>query len=192
MKIQCKKYFNSFIFASVAMMLWTSISPVLAQSQNLRFQEIKQNRECDTITITARLLGDFKIDTDGSSTNVFFTMSDGRVIPLGKESGNLSADEIASVYIYRPNRSEDLFIEITNPSVESKTETSTKDFTAGKILYIVDGMELIEKHVHQIPPTDILNITVLKDKSAVEQYGKKPEEYEGVILIETRRANFED
>ncbi|TVQ93077.1 MAG: hypothetical protein EA393_02635 [Bacteroidetes bacterium] len=191
MKTYSGRIVNCFIIASVAIILFTGISPVIGQNQNQRFQEILQDRERETITITAQLFGDIKFDADETS-NVFFIMHDGKVIPMGKESGNLSADEIASVYIYRPGRSKDLFIEITDPSEKSKTETSTQDFPAGRILYIVDGMELMEKHVHKIPPKDILNITVLKDASAAEKYGKTPDEIEGVIIIETRRAKFNE
>lgn len=120
MKTQCKSIVNLFIFASVVMMLWMGINPISGQSQNLQFQEIKQNRERDTITVTARLLGDFKFDTDGSSSNVFFTLLDGRVIHLGIQTENFSAEEIASVYIYRPNRKKDLVVEIETHQVKSE------------------------------------------------------------------------
>jgi hypothetical protein len=191
MKTYSRNLATSLFIASFAMILITCISPVMGQNQNQRLHEILQDRERETIQITAKLFGDIQFDADENS-NVFFMMRDGRVIVMGKESGNLSADEIASVYIYRPNRSKDLFIEITGPSEDSKTETSTQGLPAGRILYIVDGMELLEKHVKNIPPTDIVNITVLKNDSAVEQYGKKAEEYDGVILIETRRAKLLD
>lgn len=108
-----------FIFASVVMMLWVGINPISGQSQNLQFHDIKQNRERDTITVTARLLGDFKFDTDGSSSNVFFTMLDERVIHLGIQTENFSAEEIVSVYIYRPNRKKDLVVEIETHQVKS-------------------------------------------------------------------------
>lgn len=52
MKTHSKSIINFFVFASIAMMLWMSIKPISAQTQNLPLQEIKQNRERDTITIT--------------------------------------------------------------------------------------------------------------------------------------------
>ena len=52
------------------------------------------------------------------------------------------------------------------------------------VLYILDGKEISAKDMKEIKPTTIENITVLKDKSAIELYGEKGKN--GVILITTK------
>ena len=200
MKTHYKSLVNFFIFAPVAIVLWASINPILGQTQNLQLQEIKQTRERDTITIAARLFGDFKFDAEEASSNVFFTMHDGRVIPLGFQSGNFSAEEIASVYIYRPDRKKDLVIEISVlPENESKDTHPADDqserlpFEPGsnKIIYVLDGEIVDYKLISILSPQRIKMVNVLKGEAAVEKYKDKMKDKEGVIEIETHQVKFE-
>ncbi|MBS9765937.1 MAG: carboxypeptidase-like regulatory domain-containing protein [Flavobacteriaceae bacterium] len=52
-------------------------------------------------------------------------------------------------------------------------------------LVIVDGKEVPHKDLNKIPAESIKDITVLKDKSAIEKYGKKGEN--GVIIVTTKK-----
>jgi beta-lactamase regulating signal transducer with metallopeptidase domain len=53
-------------------------------------------------------------------------------------------------------------------------------------LYIYDGVKMSNDEIGKINPNNIADITVLKDKSAVEMYGKEGED--GVIIINSKDA----
>lgn len=200
MKTHYKSLVTFFIFASVAIVLYTGITPISGQTQNLQLQEIKQNRERDTITITARLFGDFKFDADEASSNVFFTMHDGRVIPLGFQSDNFSAEDIASVYIYRPDRKKDLVIEISVlPENESKDTHPADDQSerlpfepaSNKVIYVLDGKIVDYEMISILSPQRIKMVNVLKGEAAVEKYKDIMKDKEGVIEVVTHQVKFE-
>lgn len=52
-------------------------------------------------------------------------------------------------------------------------------------LYILDGKEITSEQMEAIQPSDIDTVTVLKDKSATDKYGKKGEN--GVIVISLKK-----
>ena len=54
-------------------------------------------------------------------------------------------------------------------------------------LVILDGEEVSYEIIHTIDPENIANVSVLKDREAIDQYGEKGEN--GVILIETKDNN---
>ena len=192
MKTQLRSIFTYFIIVFAAMVLMTAKTSVFGQSQNQRLQEILQESERETITITAQIFGDIQFDSFETPPNIFFILQDDTVIRLGDESGKLTAEEVASVYIYRPNRKKDLIIEIKPVDDEDTADEKSEVEPEKRILYIVDGIELLEEHVHNIPPNNIKSISILKGDSAAEKYGKNPEEIKRIIVIETKSANFGD
>ena len=65
------------------------------------------------------------------------------------------------------------------------TARRTEDFSAGKPLYIIDGVELNQDQpLNTLNPNNIENINVLKGESAQAAYGEKGKN--GVIIITTR------
>lgn len=56
-----------------------------------------------------------------------------------------------------------------------------------KILYVVDGQIKDGADLQFIKPEDIESMSVLKDKAAIEKFGKDAEGKEGVIIIEMKK-----
>lgn len=54
------------------------------------------------------------------------------------------------------------------------------------VLYVLDGKEISGKEFNEVKPENIDNITVLKDKSAIELYGEKGKN--GVVIISTKKG----
>lgn len=54
------------------------------------------------------------------------------------------------------------------------------------ILVLIDGVEKPEMPLNEIDPNSIASISILKDKSAIEQYGVKAKN--GVILVTTKQG----
>lgn len=52
-------------------------------------------------------------------------------------------------------------------------------------LYIIDGKEVSKDEITKMDPDKIESVTVLKDKNAIEKYGKKAKD--GVIIIKTKK-----
>src|SRR5690606_4173235 len=65
-----------------------------------------------------------------------------------------------------------------NPVAEIKID-SNKD-----ILFVIDGKEISAEESKKLNPHDIENITILKDKNAIEKYGSKAKD--GVIIVTTK------
>ena len=80
----------------------------------------------------------------------------------------------------------------TDPQIKSETKGEIKGITTiakngeSKILYIYDGVKMSNEEIGKINPNNIADITVIKDKSAVEMYGKEGED--GVIIINSKDA----
>lgn len=80
----------------------------------------------------------------------------------------------------------------TDPQIKSETKGEIKGITTiakngeSKILYIYDGVKISNEEIGKINPNNIADITVIKDKSAVEMYGKEGED--GVIIINSKDA----
>ena len=80
----------------------------------------------------------------------------------------------------------------TDPQIKTETKGEIKGITTiakngdSKILYIYDGVKMSNEEIGKINPNNIADITVLKDKSAVEMYGKEGED--GVIIINSKDA----
>lgn len=80
----------------------------------------------------------------------------------------------------------------TAPQIKSETKGEIKGITTiakngeSKILYIYDGVKMSNEEIGKINPNNIADITVIKDKSAVEMYGKEGED--GVIIINSKDA----
>lgn len=83
----------------------------------------------------------------------------------------------------------------TAPQIKSETKGEIKGITTiakngeSKILYIYDGVKMSNEEIGKINPNNIADITVIKDKSAVEMYGKEGED--GVIIINSKDASKE-
>ena len=83
----------------------------------------------------------------------------------------------------------------TDPQIKSETKGEIKGITTiakngeSKILYIYDGVKMSNEEIGKINPNNIADITVIKDKSAVEMYGKEGED--GVIIINSKDASKE-
>lgn len=80
----------------------------------------------------------------------------------------------------------------TDPQIKSETKGEIKGITTivkegeSRILYIYDGVKMSNEEIGKINPNNIADITVIKDKSAVEMYGKEGED--GVIIINSKDA----
>ena len=80
----------------------------------------------------------------------------------------------------------------TAPQIKSETKGEIKGITTiakdgeSRILYIYDGVKMSNEEIGKINPNNIADITVIKDKSAVEMYGKEGED--GVIIINSKDA----
>ena len=80
----------------------------------------------------------------------------------------------------------------TDPQIKSETKGEIKGITTiakngeSKILYIYDGVKMSNEEIGKINPNNIADITVIKDKSAVEMYGKEGQD--GVIIINSKDA----
>lgn len=80
----------------------------------------------------------------------------------------------------------------TDPQIKSETKGEIKGITTiakngeSKILYIYDGVKMSNEEIGKINPNNIADITVIKDKSALEMYGKEGED--GVIIINSKDA----
>ncbi|MFN2396417.1 MAG: hypothetical protein ABR597_12100, partial [Bacteroidales bacterium] len=116
------------------------------------------------------------------------------IIPLGIQSGKFSAEEIASVYIYRPNKKKDLVIEISFTPEEKLTETHSGDdqpsrppfeLASNNTIYVLDG-EIVEYDlIRNLSPQKIKAVNVLKGDAAIEKYPEEMKNKESVIEIET-------
>lgn len=71
-----------------------------------------------------------------------------------------------------------------NIVANNPTRIILKGESSKNLLYIVDGKEINTNDFSKIHPEDIESITVLKDKKAIEKYGKKGKD--GVLLITTK------
>ncbi len=69
------------------------------------------------------------------------------------------------------------------PGATSKTETTAQ--LPANALYILDGKEISREKVQAVNPNSIATIEVLKDETAVRQYGEKGRN--GVIKITTKK-----
>lgn len=80
----------------------------------------------------------------------------------------------------------------TAPQIKSETKGEIKGITTivkdgeSRILYIYDGVKMSNEEIGKINPNNIADITVIKDKSALEMYGKEGED--GVIIINSKDA----
>ena len=80
----------------------------------------------------------------------------------------------------------------TDPQIKTETKGEIKGITTivkdgeSRILYIYDGVKMSNEEIGKINPNNIADITVIKDKSAVEMYGKEGED--GVIIINSKDA----
>ena len=80
----------------------------------------------------------------------------------------------------------------TDPQIKSETKGEIKGITTivkdgeSRILYIYDGVKMSNEEIGKINPNNIADITVIKDKSAVEMYGEEGED--GVIIINSKVA----
>ncbi|MBW6479599.1 MAG: hypothetical protein K0B37_09245 [Bacteroidales bacterium] len=180
--------------------------------------EIRQNQqnkvesERDTIKIKAKVYGDIKIETDGSSSStVFLKMKDGALIPLGSEKATYTDDDIDAVFVHRPKKNTDLLIEISkkpeelpetgmNESTDVKISISPKsepqitdhksdrllmDTPSDKVIYVLDGEIVDYGLISMLSPGRIKTVTVLKGNAAKDKYKDKMIDKEGVIEIVT-------
>ena len=91
----------------------------------------------------------------------------------------------------------------TDPQIKSETKGEIKGITTivkdgetriqlrgvaedKQPLYIYDGVKMSNEEIGKINPNNIADITVIKDKSAVEMYGKEGQD--GVIIINSKDA----
>lgn len=71
--------------------------------------------------------------------------------------------------------------------VEDDQVMTVPDLSAGKIIYVVDGKTTDKDDIGKINPSDIENITVLKDKESVKIYTS--DDVDGVIIINTKEGS---
>ena len=72
----------------------------------------------------------------------------------------------------------------TKEETKVKPTNSESDFYDKKILFIVDGKTVERKVALSLDPNDIETLTVIKKKESILEYTS--EEYDGVIIIETK------
>jgi TonB-dependent SusC/RagA subfamily outer membrane receptor len=97
-----------------------------------------------------------------------------KTIPLCNPA--LGEQKLQAALEAKPQAPTRAIIKICSPSRHS---------LANPPLFILDGMELAKGDSLKIEPRDIESISVLKDKKAIEPYGKKGEN--GVIIITSKK-----
>jgi TonB-dependent SusC/RagA subfamily outer membrane receptor len=114
----------------------------------------------------------------------------------GKDLKSMDPDDIENITVLKGESATAIYGEdakhgvilITGKDADSKKLNSIKlESLSGKDspLFIVDGKKANAKTVEKISPDDIESITVLKDKSALDKYGKKGKN--GVIEITLKK-----
>ncbi len=99
---------------------------------------------------------------------------------------DLDPEQISSVEVHK----EDNLIIVRTKSyagvkVEDANVMRVADSSSDNILYIIDGKKTDKKIMEEINPSDIENITVLKDKKSVKIYTN--EDIDRVIIINTKK-----
>ncbi|MCF7568478.1 hypothetical protein L3X37_08885 [Sabulilitoribacter arenilitoris] len=72
-----------------------------------------------------------------------------------------------------------------HPIPNTKTLGNSLLINGEKPLYILDDIEISEEEIHNINPSKIASVTVLKDKTTTALYGKKAKD--GVVIITTKK-----
>ncbi|MBN2861844.1 MAG: hypothetical protein JXN62_01690 [Bacteroidales bacterium] len=101
------------------------------------------------------------------------------------EIDDLDHEEISSVEVHKEDN---LIIVRTKKFAGSKSRNdevmTVPESSSENILYLIDGEKSEKEALENINPSDIENITVLKDKESVKIYAS--EDVDGVIIIKTK------
>lgn len=75
---------------------------------------------------------------------------------------------------------------IQKDTVKTKSKTIVVKKVNENVIVFVDGVEKDAKAINQIDSSDIKEVRIFKGEKAVEQYGDKAKDTDGVIIITTK------
>ncbi|TWI97155.1 TonB family protein [Mucilaginibacter frigoritolerans] len=169
---------------------------------------IQYPAESRKLASQGRVIISFVVEKDGSLTNIHtvrgvdssINAEAVRVIKLspkwspGVQNGHLArvAYSVPIAFTLDDTRSKQTEeSKLWNADANEKTDTSRKSAEVrvkeipSNAIYIVDGKET--DNISRINANDIQSITILKDKEAIAQYGKKA--VGGVVVLITKKSN---
>ena len=122
------------------------------------------------------------VDEEGDNEKEVIIVNGKRINTEEGEDNIIIKGKSKKVWISDDDGNEDIIM-LQNAHDDGNVFISTNN---GKDpLYIIDGKEVSKEKLVKTNPKNIESVTVLKDKNAIEKYGKKGKD--GVIIIKTKK-----